>query len=336
MKLSTSLNVALLSLLSACGGGGGSGGGGGGGPAAVGSATLTSANQHVAAQDSLSASFLPLSGPQFLTGAQSTDETLMFRVARKQVGKLSAYFAAARAGATVAGAIASETEPCSFGGSATLSVADADASNSLSTGDRVSISFAGCTEADGTINGGLSFTINTLSGDYLNSFLYSMGIDMSFSNFTVASGGFSGSVSGDMELSVASTAENAFTDTITATALTVSGTYSGVTRTRTLANFSATETRAPSGVSFTTRHVFSGTLTSSTLSNQSISFTTPTAFVVNGNQTYPSTGVMLITGANNGKLRVTAISNTQVTEELDAAGDGTYETSTTVLWSSLL
>jgi hypothetical protein len=51
---------------------------------------------------------------------------------------------------------------------------------------------------------------------------------------------------------------------------------------------------------------------------------------------YPSSGVMVITGAANSQLKLTALSNTQVRQELDANGDGTYESSTTVNWNTLL
>jgi hypothetical protein len=51
---------------------------------------------------------------------------------------------------------------------------------------------------------------------------------------------------------------------------------------------------------------------------------------------FPSSGQVLVTGANNSRLRITVISNTQVRLELDADGDGTFESNNVVTWSSIL
>jgi hypothetical protein len=51
---------------------------------------------------------------------------------------------------------------------------------------------------------------------------------------------------------------------------------------------------------------------------------------------YPYTGVLLISGASNSALRLTVLNNSQVQEELDADGNGIYESSTTLDWATLL
>jgi hypothetical protein len=46
--------------------------------------------------------------------------------------------------------------------------------------------------------------------------------------------------------------------------------------------------------------------------------------------------VISVTGANKSSMRMTALSASQVKQELDADGDGTYEANITVAWNSLI
>ncbi len=50
----------------------------------------------------------------------------------------------------------------------------------------------------------------------------------------------------------------------------------------------------------------------------------------------PSSGQILVSAALGGKVRITALTGGSAYIELDADGDGTYETSTTVPWSGLI
>ena len=87
MKL---LAIALSSsVLVACGGGGG---GTSTAPLPTApTAVLNSSNQNVAAEDAASTAFMPMLGAQTLTGAQTTDDTVLFSIAREQMAKLPAY-----------------------------------------------------------------------------------------------------------------------------------------------------------------------------------------------------------------------------------------------------
>ena len=55
-------------------------------------------------------------------------------------------------------------------------------------------------------------------------------------------------------------------------------------------------------------------------------------FQINIADQWPNVGQMTMTGASGSKTRLTANSNTQYTLEVDADGDGTYETTTTEDW----
>ena len=61
-----------------------------------------------------------------------------------------------------------------------------------------------------------------------------------------------------------------------------------------------------------------------------ISTSTPFHFLA-GN-TYPSSGTMIVTGASNGRAKLTVLNSTSYTVDVDANGDGTYETSSSHTW----
>ena len=336
MKFSCSLitaSLVLAGLLSACGGGGG---GSAAAPAAT-PAALASGNMTVAAQDTAAGAFMPISSSQTLTGAQVTDESMLFGIARDQLDKLPIYTANAAANSTLAGAVTSQTVACTPGtGSLTVSVSVANSNGVPSAGDSVTITSNSCNFGSGPLSGSLTFTINALSGTYPTA-PYNASFTMAFGNFTVTGSQISASVNGSLSLSLNVTGTHAYTSSISTPSLTVSGTYGGATRTRTLSNYAATSTQVPDATyTYLTSLTINGSLTSTALNSQTISYATTSPFVVRGTDHYPTSGVMVITGASNSKLRVTALNNVQVTEELDANGDGTYEVGpTTVNWNTL-
>jgi len=60
---------------------------------------------------------------------------------------------------------------------------------------------------------------------------------------------------------------------------------------------------------------------------------TPTPFRFLAGNTYPSSGTMIVTGASNGRARLTISNPTSYTVDVDANGDGTYEISGSHTWS---
>jgi hypothetical protein len=61
-----------------------------------------------------------------------------------------------------------------------------------------------------------------------------------------------------------------------------------------------------------------------------ISTSTPFHFLAGS--TYPSSGTMIVTGASNGRAKLTVVNSTSYTVDVDADGDGTYETSSSHAW----
>lgn len=316
--------------LVACGGGSG-----GGDPIAQGT-FLTSANQAAAAQEVVSTAFLPISGAQTLVGTQTVDEAVGFHLAFAELFKLPAYFSRARSGATLAGALITESYPCDVSGTLTVTANVANAAGGISAGDSAQITSNNCVMREGAISGSLGFTFGAVTGEF-GSDVYSATVAMTYTNFTVSTGQFSGGVNGGLNLSVVANGLNSSTATMTAASMSMTGNYGGTARTRTVTNYIATVAKSPSNeYVYTTTTSVSGGVVSSVLGPQAITFTTVTPFVTRGMDLYPATGSTVISGSGNSKLRITALSNSQVQQELDANGDGTYESSTSVLWSSLI
>lgn len=328
------ISTALCFALSACGGGGSEGSSNASN--SVSSASLDSNNQTVASQDVSSMALGLFDTSSSVFGVDSPKESLLYTEAFSHLDKLPTYVTDASANPIVAGAVATQDYPCQSG-SYTASVDDADNNSIASKGDIFSITYNRCVSGGVTLSGTLRFTITALLGTY-RATAYDLGLTMSFGNFSANSGAYSSALNGAFSVSASKTGTNVFTQTISASSLSASASYQGVTRSRSLSGFSATETRtADRTYGYITSYMMSGTLSSSGFSGtRSVSFTTPTTFQRLGGATYPYTGVMLIKGASNSALKMTTVSNTQVKLELDANGDSIFESNSTVNWNTLI
>jgi len=342
-SLRLSLIVSAIALLATgCGGGGGGGGGSDSAPLtpqvqAI--ASLTTTNQTTAAQDSVSTAFAPFAGAQTLTGVQATDEAALFAIARQQLDKAPEYMTQAKANGTLTGVVQSQTGSCPLGGTMSISVNDADNSGTVSAGDTLNIVADGCVLSVGTATGSMNFTFNTVSGNYQSSASsdYVLGVTMTFGNFTVTSPSAIASMNGSLSLLATANGNGNLSETISTPSLSISATYAGESRTRSLTGYSATMTKAPSAAyGSLLSYTVSGTASSSALASQSVSFATSTPFVRRGSDVYASSGVMVITGGAKSTIKITALNSTQVLQELDANGDGVFEESVTKNWSSLM
>ena len=329
-----SFSVVGVCALVACGGGGG-------GAAVVaaplisqGPVAVSAANQDAVAQESVSTALGVTDSNSAITGAQSIDEFAVYSLATNQITNIANYFQEARANAAQIGAVASRTYSCTNGGTMNASTNDADNNSVLSAGDSVSLSFSNCREGSVTMSGGMSMTINGTTGNP-NSSIYTLSTTLAFSNFNGTTANSAVGMSGSTTVSIQSTATYNKVVTTTTPSLNVSATYAGATRSRTTKDFSSTSTMTPYLSSYQLNITASGTVISTALTTKEVSFTTPTAFVRYYNESYPHSGVFVATGATGSKLRLTAISNSLVTQELDANGDGTYEANKTVAWSAL-
>ena len=334
------LVCAVSLFVAACGGGGGGGDGGANylspqvpaGP----TATLSTANQTLVAQDTASGSTLPVQSASLLTGAQITDESMLFQFARDQANKLPTYFSDATATNTLVGVVQSQSSPCQSGGSLTVNVIDANNDGVPSAGDSVTIISNGCRESFGNLSGSFSLVLSSVSGTF-GSTSFSAVMTMAFDNFTVSSAQVNASVNGALTYELNASSANSVSASAAANQLSVSANYAGAIRTLDLYNYRATVSQVPDATygSRTSLSV-SGLMVSSALAGQAISFVTTTPWVTRATDRYPSSGVLLITGANRSQLRLSALSGTQLRQELDANGDSTFESTSTVAWTSLM
>ena len=327
-SLTTVVAASTLALLTACGGGGGDA------PAkpADTRVAITSANQSQVVRAGVNAG-LSVSMAQGSTsgvspsGVQDRSHALAAvmqravtaaRASRKGIASASAHPATT----------ASDSEPCDFGGTLTVTLDDRDNDLKLSNGDVVSASFAQCKDsASSTIDGAISITLTGTPTDT------QFAATASFQNVAVTDDGTTSTIAGNVTV-----AEND-TDTDTQTTLSVGS--GGLTASTVSADYddavsfaSGFVIRMDESSSGSVSVSLSGTITAQSLGG-SITISTPQPLVETANDDRPSAGQVIVTGASGSSVRATVLDNSQVKLELDANGDGTYEGSSIVTWAAL-
>jgi len=193
----------------------------------------------------------------------------------------------------------------------------------------VSATFAQCKDsATTTINGAIAITLTSTPTDTQFS------ASANFQSVVVTDNGVTSTISGTVAV-----AEN---DMPTVTETTLSVGNGGLTA-------STASTGYDDSVSFASGFVIrtdetsdgnvsvsmSGTMTARSVGG-SITISTAQPMVQGAGDNYPSSGQVIITGASGSAVRATVLDNTQVRLELDANGDGTYESMSTVAWTVLI
>ncbi|MBC7919363.1 MAG: hypothetical protein H7Y28_16290 [Rhodoferax sp.] len=324
--------VAVAAFVTACGGGGGGSASGNtpGGPVAL---AIDSSNYTMASQEAVSSSFFVSDTSTLLTGAQVEASRSPVNFALAQVPHVNQWFAAAPQ--LLVGAVTEQTVNCPNGGTMTVKVQDANNNNKADSGDSITIIANQCKDGASTIGGSLDLKIKTLTGAF-NTPPSKAEMSMTLTNLvsTTASGTTSGNGTINMTLDLPDNQH--INSTLQVPSLSMTSTISGTTYTRSLENFSVSEsvTSGLGGTSSSTS--INGTITSTALGQKTITVSTLTPFKRTLPAAYPSSGQLVVSGANGSKARITAINATQALLELDANGDGTYEVTTTKSWSQLL
>jgi hypothetical protein len=353
--LATLIPLAAAAALTACGGGGG-GGGGTPPPPAAAAVTITEANKIQVSQTTLNATLGVGAAGGALPLAADGDTAQAAGVATNHRGVrgqplLLASRVVTRALVGTAGtrraqqarpqAAISETLPCAAGGSVTTTLNDNDNNQQATVGDSLVVSFADCREtANDLTRGSMSIALTAVGGTAPN---LTFGATVTLTNLSFTSGNETQSTQGGFAMSsaVTSTGSNS-TLTIGASGLTGSVTrpnysesYTLLQNTRVVVVVNDTAVPPGGGAAGSTTLSFDGQVSSTRLGNQVVTVATPTPLFAYDVDAYPRSGQMIATGASNSRVRLTALSATTVRIELDANGDGSYESSVDQPWSSL-
>lgn len=340
MKFVPSLTTLSICIgLTACGGGGG---GGSVTPPPPAEVAITSANQDAVARSIVSGGMAlalaqPLAAPghasalaasvQGAAPSLRTVSAVVQRVAQlawRQPGPQRARPLAA----------SPETEPCGDSGTMTTTFDDRDNDGTPSAGDVLTVAFSHCKETgEAQIDGSVVLQIASVilsSGSDLDL----SGI-MSFTGVTTLLGATSASLSGSVSASVAMHADSLQVAlTVGTDGLRVGASSPGYSEhlayeTGMRMSFLDQYTGTPAS-SFT----LDGSYTAESLGGR-LSVATPQAIRQLGGDAFASSGRIVATGDADSQLRVTVVDGSQVRLELDADGDGTFEGSELVGWSTL-
>jgi len=328
-SLSTVIAASALALLSACGGGGGDSA-----PAPSQKVAITSANQNNVVRAGVNGA-LAVSLTQGNFGStpaaaaaartRALDIVLQRALASVQAQRKGIASASVRPAAT-----SGDVTNCGISGTLASTFDDKDGNGVISKGDVLTATFAQCKEsASLAINGVLSITVTSNPTDT------QLAASANFQNIVVTFEQLASTISGTLAIGVV---DNATTSTST-----LSAGAGGLNVSLVSSTWNESVSYA-SGFVIATSEVtatqvdslsLSGTLTAQSLGG-TLSIATTLPLTQGPSDEYPSAGQVVISGASGSAVRVTAISDTQVSVELDANGDGTYESSQTVAWGTLV
>jgi len=331
LHLSTLVAASTLALLAACGGGGSDA------PTPTG-VKISSANQTSAARAGVNTGLSVAMAQGALGSGAAVAPAAAGRAHALASLVRQAVDGATRKSAASLGAhpavLSSASMNCAVGGTVSSSFDDKDGNLMVSAGDVISATFSQCRNSTtNTVNGAVVITI--AANPVVTGSTSQLSVNAQFQALAIVDDGSSYTVNGSV--AVAETDNDVTTNTVVTVGtggLSLATAFTGYNDDITLgAGLTVTSALADDG-SFGSVSV-AGTVTSSLLGGP-VTIATPVALSGPGADAYPSTGQMLITGASGSKVRLTVLDNTQVKLELDADGDGTFESSSTVAWSTLV
>lgn len=242
----------------------------------------------------------------------------------------------------VVGAIAGLplTLTCASGGTQTISAQDNNNNGTFDAGDVLTISASNCNDGIATSNGSMTFAVTALSGAMggtgTASSPLTAAFKVTFSQYSTKDNATSATdtINGDIGFSTSDDGTNT-TGTMSGTSLSMTSSVDGTFQ---MTNYAVSFTEANFPTS-TTPYSFTFNMTvASTVANGSVVITTPTAFTGAGTGD-PTAGVMVITGANNSTLTLTAspdgINVGMVVDEDGAAGPMAPVTLPSTTWANL-
>jgi hypothetical protein len=339
--LFAALACAPLAFLAGCGGGGG-GGGGGAAPAApvVSALVVTSSNAKPVSADALSnstnttaadAGASVATGAQVSTGAAGASTLELAAVARTLAAKIGSVPALAT------GVQATQTVPCSLGGSITVSV-NVASTTVLVAGDSMSISASSCSEnVDGspeTISGQLAITI--VSGSIPTgtmAYPARFGMRLNSTGLSLVKGSTTTVSDGDLMIDMNQSTSNSGTSSLSGSSLANTVSTPAGSRSFRLRNFSQTVVETAGAKSYSVTATIETTNSRLGAGTLSYAVSTPTNLATDASGVYTG-GSLKVTGSASALL-VTVTGTNQFQIQVDTNGDGTYESTTTATRTEL-
>jgi len=336
------VGAALLALvvgLNGCGGGGGGGDGGGTVPVPTDPINITSANAVQVASVTLAATDIlagfnadSIIGIASSSASSPTSAKGGFSLAdfvSAELEHLQTLVPQAGSDITIAVALPPETFDCLVSGTVTVSGNITDPTlSTLTAGDVLTGTFGNCDDGDGiVISGTLSLTVQAFTGDLVTP-PYSVTVLGSFTNLSLTEAGETLSLNGNVTLAESTQDGVVFTTTLSGSSVTFSDSTGDA---GTLTGFVVNGTDDFNTLAYSADS--SGTLATVDLGG-SVQYRTTTPFQGIGAD-YPSTGVMVVTGAANSSETITAVNSIDLTIGVDADGDGVIDQTVNTTWDAL-
>ena len=343
-KVKFTLGVVALCSLAACGGGGGGGNGGDGAngqpqapaqvPAESDHLTLVNGNYFGAVQEVLASDAKFQSSGSDATSVFGVDAAPTASAVEQVQGLVSQMDARLRTGPSmVTGVTSSETQACSVSGNFVATVDDSNANNQLDAGDKMTVVMNNCNAGKGTVSGTLGLSINALTGDLGTSF-YKLDASAAFGSIKTVGSTESQVMDGTTRMVIESKSDAYKQTSVSTESFKTSGSLGGVAYSRVFTNYTSVHLRqVEMYVGATETVTINGALTSSILNGKIVEITTPATLGFTRDKL--NFGMLDVAGAFNSKARLALDVSARSAISLDADGDGKFEVSTPVIWSSV-
>jgi len=321
----STITILAMALLAACDGSGG----GFAPPVQIVPVEITAANAPAVTSDSLNAASFAsdigvLVGPGLLGGPA---EPGMW----SRLGKLPVTGVSKILDPVFEVAVGPITEDCLVTGTITLTGNIANPLT-ITAGDTISTVFVNCDDGDGQVlDGAMNITITAFTGS-VDTGLFQMGMRVSLGDLSMDDGSEVGPavVDGNFNMSVNTLLYPVTTTVVTGDLLSLVAAGRSLTMRSFSSDSRLDEGMFPLGYTM----IASGAVQSSRFDGEAL-YETIVPFAGSGDS-YPYEGVMLITGAANSSIRVTALDVLTVRLEMDYNGDGTVDETRDVTWEEAI
>jgi hypothetical protein len=345
-KLATVLMICAT--LTACGGGGG-GSQNSNNTSDRPSVALTTQNYEAAATEAM-ASSSTLSGnssnaSSFLLGANVQTAPTITEFVQSKLPNLIKSLSAQEP--QLIGAIITDTQSCTSGGSLSMSWDDVNGNKLPDPGDYVTVSANNCVDAvsGAKINGQMTITYTKYIKNWANPDAFDASLVVQSDQFRSEINGVTTATQGSFDMDISSTymlegngkTEQSMKLIIRASSLNYSVTTAGTTKVYEYRDYILESTTYKNQVTQSIK----GSINIPSLGSNTATIQTIKGFVspVTSNfssLSYPTDGIALITFKQGGKIRATANGTSNALIELDQENDGNFETSKQVPWSDIL